>query len=90
MELNEWIHKYVADDKMQDELNKWDLEIAENKGYEQGVIEGIEQGIEQGVEQNKNYNVPINVDTIRRRYPIKWTYQEGIETLIVDTKIWVF
>ena len=42
MELNEWIHKYVADDKMQDELNKWDLEIAENKGYEQGV------------EQNKN------------------------------------
>ena len=27
---------------MQDELNKWDLEIAENKGYEQGV------------EQNKN------------------------------------
>ena len=86
MELNEWIHKYVADDKMQDELNKWDLEIAENKGYEQGVIEGIEQGIEQGTE----YNVPINVDTIRRRYPIKWTYQEGIETLIVDTKIWVF
>ena len=54
MELNEWIHKYVADDKMQDELNKWDLEIAESKGYEQGVIEGIEQGIEQGVEQNKN------------------------------------
>ena len=47
MELNEWIHKYVADDKMQDELNKWDLEIAENKGYEQGVIEGIEQGTEQ-------------------------------------------
>ena len=37
MELNEWIHKYVADDKMQDELNKWDLEIAENKGYEQGT-----------------------------------------------------
>ena len=25
------------------------------------------------------YNVPISVDTIRRRYPIKWTYQEGIE-----------
>ena len=37
VELNEWIHKYVADDKMQEELNKWDLEIAENKGYEQGV-----------------------------------------------------
>ena len=37
VELNEWIHKYVADDKTQEELNKWDLEIAENKGYEQGV-----------------------------------------------------
>ena len=33
----EWIHKYVADDKTQEELNKWDLEIAENKGYEQGI-----------------------------------------------------
>ena len=39
---------------------------------------------------NQVYNVPINVDTIRRRYPIKWTYQEGIKSLIVDTKIWVF
>ena len=37
VELNEWIHKYVADDKTQEELNKWDLEITENKGYEQGV-----------------------------------------------------
>ena len=43
VKLNEWIHKYVADDKMQEELNKWDLEIAENKGYEQGVEQGIEQ-----------------------------------------------
>ena len=37
VELNEWIHKYVADDKIQEELNKWDLEIAENKGYEHGI-----------------------------------------------------
>ena len=63
MELNEWIDKYVADDKMQDELNKWDLEIAENKGYEQGVIEGIEQGAEQNkneIAKNMlNFNVPI-------------------------------
>ena len=86
VELNEWIHKYVADDKMQEELNKWDLEIAENKGYEQGV----EQGIEQRNVEIAKYNVPIRVDTIRRRYPIKWTCQEGIGTLIVNTKIWVF
>ena len=52
--------------------------------------EGLEQGKNIGIKENKLYNVPINVDTIRRRYPIKWTYQEGVESLIVDTKIWVF
>ena len=36
MELNEWIKKYVADDETQEELNKWDIEIATNKGIEQG------------------------------------------------------
>lgn len=51
VELNEWIHKYVADDKMQEELNKWDLEIAENKGYEQGV--------EQVAKSMLQSNVPI-------------------------------
>ena len=40
VKLNEWIHKYVADDKTQEELNKWDLEIAEDKGYELGVEQG--------------------------------------------------
>ena len=54
--------------------------------YEKGLVQGKEQGLSQGIA----YNVPISVDTIRRRYPIKWTYQEGIENLIVDTKIWVF
>ena len=44
----------------------------------------------QGIAKQLVYNVPISVDTIRRRYPIKWTYQEGVESLIVDTKIWVF
>ena len=44
MELNEWIKKYVADDETQGELNKWDIEIATNKGIEQGKKEGIEQG----------------------------------------------
>ena len=58
--------------------------------YEKGIIQGKQLGLEEGLTQGKEYNVPISVDTIRRRYPIKWTYQEGIETLIVDTKIWVF
>ena len=40
MELNEWIKKYVADDETQEELNKWDIEIATNKGIEQGIEQG--------------------------------------------------
>ena len=55
MELNEWIHKYVADDKMQEELNKWDLEIAENKGYEQGT----KQRDMEIAKNMLNFNVPI-------------------------------
>ena len=39
MELNDWIKKYVADDETQEELNKWDIEIATNKGIEQGKKE---------------------------------------------------
>lgn len=43
--LNEWIHKYIADEKTQEELNKWDLEIAENKGYEQGLEKALNNEI---------------------------------------------
>ena len=39
MELNEWVKKYVRGDKAE-ELNKWDLEIATNKGYQDGLDEG--------------------------------------------------
>ena len=60
VELNEWIHKYVADDKMQEELNKWDLEIAENKGYEQGVEQ-------RNVEIAKNLlNMNMSIDDISK------------------------
>ena len=52
--------------------------------------EGNTEELVKGMQEVIDYNVPISVDTIRRRYPIKWTYQECIETLIVDTKIWVF
>ena len=55
MELNKWIHEYVADDKMQEELNKWDLEIAEGKGYEQG----IEQNKKEIAKKMLNSHVPI-------------------------------
>ena len=47
MELNKWIKKYVADDETQEELNKWDIEIATNKGIEQGLEQGkAERNIE--------------------------------------------
>ena len=59
MKLNEWIHKYIADDKTQEELNKWDLEIAENKGYEQGVEQGIEQRNVEIAKNLLNMNMPI-------------------------------
>ena len=61
-----------------------------NEGKKEGMKKGISKGIKEGMKQGIKYNVPISVDTIRRRYPIKWTYKEGIESLIVDTKIWVF
>ena len=38
MELNEWINKYVADEETQEKLNKWDIQIATNKGMEQEKI----------------------------------------------------
>ena len=83
--LHEW-----EKDKL-DALVKYnEQQNAKNAGFAEGISQGIEQGIEKGKASRNIYNVPINVDTIRRRYPIKWTYQEGIKSLIVDTKIWVF
>ena len=71
-------------------LHNTELAMEYKKGINAGIKEGFSQGISQGIEYNVPYNVPISVDTIRRRYPIKLTYQEGVKTLIVDTKIWVF
>ena len=84
MDVVTQIRKFLYDEETKEMKNiqdKWKYE-ARKEGRTEGLAEGIEQGIE--------YNVPISVDTIRRRYPIKWTYQEGVESLIVDTKIWVF
>ena len=53
MELNKWIKKYVADDETQEELNKWDIEIATNKGIEQGIELGKKEGLEQGKAEEK-------------------------------------
>ena len=51
--------------------------------------EGLKQGIEQGNMSKELYNVPIGVDTLRRREPINCTQVEGIKSLKVDTNLWV-
>ena len=66
------------------------IQFALFKRADLNVWQGIAGGVEEGESVFEAYNVPIRVDTIRRRYPIKWTCQEGIGTLIVNTKIWVF
>ena len=54
VELNEWVNKYVRGDKAE-ELNKWDIEIATNKGivegHEKGLAEGHEKGLVEGHEK---------------------------------------
>ena len=47
MKLHDWVKKYVADEETQEMLNRWDIQIAENKGYEQGIEEGKKHGIEE-------------------------------------------
>lgn len=48
MELNDWVKKYVNDEETQEKLNKWDIQIAKNKGYEEGKEEGHAEGLQQG------------------------------------------
>ena len=54
-------------------------------GLKSAERKGMEKGMEKGIKQTAKYNIPINVDTITRRYPINRTYQEGMKSLIVDT-----
>ena len=84
MDLAQVMKKFVNDETVLEykSLARKNEEIARKDGIQKGRASGLEEGTQ--------YNVPISVDTIRRRYPIKWTYQEGVESLIVDTKIWVF
>ena len=72
-----------------EELDRLGREDMMREGYEKGVEKGLEQGIKQGIEQGIEYNVPIGVDTLRRREPINCTQVEGIKSLKVDTNLWV-
>ncbi|MBR3002814.1 MAG: Rpn family recombination-promoting nuclease/putative transposase [Clostridia bacterium] len=66
---------------------KWEMDrISDiNNAKREGRADGLAEGEKNGREEEKKYNIPINVDTITRRYPINRTYQEGMKSLIVDT-----
>lgn len=66
-----------------------DIRFQMNSEYTDGIKDGIKEGIEQGIGQGIEYNVPIGVDTFRRREPINCTQVEGINSLKVDTNLWV-
>ena len=73
---------------------KWEMDrvsainFAERKGEERGKKLGKKEGKKEGKEEGKKernieiakYNVPIMVDTLRRREPINWTRFEGIKS----------
>ena len=87
-----FMERFVNDEEVRgiyDKINDVERD-AKERGMAEGLAEGKAKGLAEGLAEGINYNVPIRVDTIRRRYPIKWTCQEGIGTLIVNTKIWVF
>ena len=65
-------------------------EEIKNKGKLEGLREGEAIGRQQGIIVSIKYNVPLNVDTIRRRHPIRWTNKKGTDSLIVDTEKRVF
>ena len=83
-----FMERFVNDEEVRGIYDK--INDVERDAKERGMAEGLAEGLAEGKAVGLKYNVPIRVDTIRRRYPIKWTCQEGIGTLIVNTKIWVF
>ena len=59
MELNDWVKKYVNDEETQEKLNKWDLQIAKNNGYEEGKEEGMAEEKIKIIKNMLNENLDI-------------------------------
>ena len=78
-------NKQIIQEWMVAENNRMREENVLRTAREDGLKEGIKKGIKQGIQ----YNVPIGVDTLRRREPINCTQVEGIKSLKVDTNLWV-
>ena len=54
---------------------KAERRFAIKKGLEEGLKKGLEEGLEKGIKEGrekgiKKYNIPIDVDTIEKGYPI--------------------
>ena len=64
MELNEWVDKYVRGDKAE-ELNKWDIQIAINKGYQDGIeqdrIDGRAEGLAEASKEIAKEMIKLNM-----------------------------
>ena len=83
---NQNIKKVVEDlDEMSSDENErleaykrklavWDYNVSIAEATERGKAEGLEEGFEKGEtkgsEKSKLYNIPIDVDTIEKGYPI--------------------
>lgn len=97
-EFVKMIRMYNANLETYEKLKREDVEqmkledvAAEYK--REGIMEGERVGEKRGKKLEEKvgekYNVPIGVDTVRRREPINCTQFEGIKSLKVDTNLWV-
>ena len=64
--------KEVLDELSQDENAKYLAELREKYIMDQKAVEaaGYDKGVEKGIFSTQIYNIPYNVDTIKKGYPI--------------------
>ena len=63
---------YYREKQLRDELSR--IKDGYMKGIKEGIMEGKKAGLiegrKEGIEENRKYNIPIDVDTIEKGYPI--------------------
>ena len=63
---------YYREKQLRDELSR--IKDGYMKGIKEGIMEGKKTGLiegrKEGIEYNIPYNIPIDVDTIEKGYPI--------------------
>ena len=66
MKLHDWVKKYVADEETQEMLNRWDIQIAENKGYEQGIEERNTEIVKNLIKMNLSLEDIIKITNLSK------------------------